>query len=342
MRTNPISVKNLLQRNSLFSKHYGGVWARRLAWLGRRPHTAESFISLLDALLRGELSRKESRPVIRLPVPEELEGFKAYLVTKGKSERTIRERIRYLERLVDELGMTPSVNDLLSFLAERSPHERDHFRKALRLWLSYSGQKEALEYLSGGWVRTEARDVGVGLEEALEAIRIAWSVEPKYALYLILLLVTGLRPSELRSVKRSGQVLPLIFSIEKPNTATKRHSYAFLTPTSLELRDKVLGRYERLVFWRREIEYKALKGIRESLPGFRPYALRALNAELLLRGGVPEAIIDYIQGRAPETVLRKHYLHKQMTRQEMLLDILDQHNKALKDVDNWIRRELLK
>ncbi|WP_180385538.1 integrase [Pyrodictium delaneyi] len=246
-----------------------------------------------------------------------------------------------MEKIAEELGLAPSADAVLEFLAGRSPHERDHFRKALRLWLKYSGQREALELLSGGWAKTEAGGTGVSLEEALEAIRIAWGVDPRYALYLALLLITGLRPVELRSVKRSGQILPLVFAIEKPSTTTKRHSYAFLTPTALGLRDKLLGRYEKLVFWRREVEYEALKAIRERLPGFRPYALRALNAELLLRGGVPEAIIDYIQGRAPETVLRKHYLHKQMTRQEMLLDILGQHNKALRDVDEWLRGEIL-
>ena len=44
--------------------------------------------------------------------------------------------------------------------------------------------------------------------------------------------------------------------------------------------------------------------------------------------------------RAPETVLRKYYLHRQMARQEMLLDILEQHNRALRNVDEWLRREL--
>ena len=263
------------------------------------------------------------------------------MVSSGRSERTVAERIKYLERIVEKLGLAPSTDAVLEFLAERSPHERDHYRKALRLWLKYSGQDEALRLLRGGWARAEPGEGGLSLEEALEAIRVAWGVEPRYALYLALLLVTGLRPVELRSVKRSGQLLPLVFAIEKPSSTTKRHSYAFLTPTALELRDKLLGRYEKLVFWRREVEHEALKAIRERLPGFKPYQLRALNAELLLRGGLPEAIIDYIQGRAPETVLRKHYLHKQMTRQEMLLDILGQHNKALKDVDDWIRRELL-
>jgi len=136
------------------------------------------------------------------------------------------------------------VDVVLQFLVdEESPNVRDHYRKALRLWLRYSGQKDALEYLSGGWApSTENPEPAVTLEEALEIARLAWRVDRRYAVYLLGLLVTGLRPSELRSSRRDRAKAPLVFELEKPSTRTKRSTgYAFVTPAWLELRDRVLG-----------------------------------------------------------------------------------------------------
>jgi integrase len=172
------------------------------------------------------------------------------------------ERIRYLRQLMEELGPTPSVDAVLTFLVDvESPAKRDHFKKALRLWLRYSNQKDMLEYFSGGWAPSgENLEPAVTLEEALEVVRIAWGVNRRYAVYLLGLLVTGLRPSELRSARRDKARAPLVFEVEKPSTRTKRNpGYAFVTPAWLELRDAVLGKsYRRLVFWRREDEWEAL------------------------------------------------------------------------------------
>jgi integrase len=301
-------------------------------------------LGVLDALLRGDLARKRAGPVIRLPAPEELEGFSAWLTLQGKTERTVRERLQYLERLAEELGLSPSIEAVLAFLAEEeSPHARDHYKKALRLWLRYSWQKEALEYLRGGWAPSREPEPAVTLEEALEIAGLAWGVDRRYAVYLLGLLVTGLRPSELRSARRDRAKAPLVFEIEKPSTRTKRSTgYAFVTPAWLELRDAVLGKgYERLVWWRRETEHQALKTVREKYPGFAPYQLRSLNLWLLTRAGLDLALANYLQGRAPKTIGEKHYLRRLLQRENPLLWLLEQHNKALREVDQYIREELL-
>ncbi len=298
---------------------------------------------MLDALGSPLRGGDGPRAVIRLPAEDDLEGFVAWLRQRGRTERTIEERVRYLRKLSERLGALPTIEGVLRFFEGLNGAERDHYRKALRLWLRYSGQRKALEWFEGGWEsRRESSQPGIALEEAFEAVKIAWSVEPRYALYLVLLLVTGLRPSELRAARRDKPLAPLVFEIEKPQTTTKRHSYAFLTPAALELRDKLLGSgYDRLAWYRRQKEHECLKVVREKLPSFRPYDLRALNAQLLIMNGVPVPVANYIQGRAPEDVLRRHYLDKQLTREEIILDVLKRHNQALRDVDTWIRQELI-
>ncbi len=100
-----------------------GAWLGPSSSLVRTPPLhGEGFIGLLDALLRGDLACKSGQPVIRLPFPEELEGFKAWLKLQGKTERTIRKSLQYLERLRGELRAALSVDAVLQFLAnEDSP-----------------------------------------------------------------------------------------------------------------------------------------------------------------------------------------------------------------------------
>ncbi len=269
-------------------------------------------------------------------LPPDLSGFEAWLRSQGRSERTIRERLQYLERLRGELGHRFTLDRFYRHIAESGA--REHYLKALRLLLRYQGRDDLLERLRGGWTpaRKELRlEAAVSLEEALDAIHIAAGYSRDYALYLAAILVTGLRPHEVRGLRWSMQVLPQVFRLEK-RSRLKRAYHAFLTPNLytmlLEAR-----RDDRLVRYRRETEYHVLKKIRRVYLAFRPYELRALNTALLFKAGLPEPLIKYMHGWAPESVLRRHYLDKHLGLEEMLEDLLVKHNQALQQVDERLQ-----
>ncbi len=316
-------------RFSHFSR-VASAGARRLAWLGRRPYTAERLLEELYEALYGSWQLDGSRAVIVLP--PDLSGFEAWLRAQGRGERTIRERIAYLERLRRELGTRFTVDDLYRFLANSGA--REHYLKAVRLLLKYQGRDDLLDRLRGGWTPSSNElkiETAIGLEEALGAIRIAAGENSDYALYLAAILVTGLRPHEVRALRWSRQVIPRVFRLEK-RSRLKRAYHAFLSPNLYAI---LLGskKDDRVVRYRRETEYHVLKRIKERYPGFRPYELRALNAALLFKAGIPEPLIKYMHGWAPESVLRRYYLDRQLGLEEMLEDLLQKHNAALESVD---------
>ncbi len=269
--------------------------------------------------------------------PSDLTGFEAWLRSQGRAPRTVRGRLAYLHRLVNELGHRVELDELYGFLARQAPGAREHFLKALRLFLQYSGRGDLLDRVRGGWQRPSRElklESAVSLEDALSAIGMAADMSMDYALYLSVLLVSGLRPHEARLLRWGMLVEPQIFKIEK-QSRLKRAYHAFITPRLYMLLVKS-RRGERVVHYRRETEYHVLKRIREELPHFRPYELRALNAALLVRAGIPESVVKYLHGWAPESVLRRFYLDKQMSLVEMLLDVLSKHNEALEHVDSQL------
>ncbi len=312
--------------------------ARRLAWLGRRPDTASKVIDLLYDVITSDGVIRRGDDVIPFS-PEKLESFRNWLVANDKSERTINERLRYLKRLVASLGWFPTIDDVFAFLSRQSAGAREHYLKALRLWLQYIGREDLLNRFKGGWVIRESdHEAAITLNEALAAIKIAAINSRRYALYLATLLVTGLRPHEVRALRWDNEVIPQVIKLEK-KSRYKRAYYAFLTPKlyTLLLQD---SRDSRVVKWRRETEYRTLKLIKEEIPAFRPYELRALNTALLLKAGIPEPIIKFIHGWAPRSTMRRYYIDKQLSTKEMLKDILKKHNKALEEIDSLLERIL--
>jgi len=290
-------------------------------------------VDLLYEFIRSEVLPKGVDDVIVLS-PRRLESFADYLKSLGRSERTVEERLNYLTRLASALGWSFSVEDLYKYLSGQSPNVRDHIMKALRLYLRFEDREDLLSKLRGGWTHKEVDlEDSISLEEALDAVRVAAGASRDYSLYLATLLVTGLRPHEVRSLRWSNEVIPQVIKVEKASR-TKRAYYAFLTPNLyLELIKEARDVGGRVVHYRRETEYLVLKEIRTKIPSFRPYSLRALNTALLVKAGVPQPVIEFIHGWAPRSVMRLHYLDKQLTQKEMLKDILQKHNQALKEVD---------
>ena len=267
-------------------------------------------------------------------LPGSYEDFTAWLQSQGKSQRTIRERINYLKRLSNELGHRFTLNQFYKHMAKQQPRAREHYLKALRLYLRYIDRRDVLERLKGGWTPSSQElktESAVSLEEAYDAIQIATMHSRDYALYLATILITGLRPHEVRALRWNKQVIPQVFKLEK-KSRLKRAYHAFLTPNLyIELLKNKRG--DRVVHYRRETEYNILLKIKKEIPQFRPYELRALNAALLFKAGLPESIVKYMHGWSPISVVRRYYLDKQLGLEEMLEDLLAKHNKALESVD---------
>ena len=293
---------------------------------------------MLYEFIRGEVLPKDVDDVIVLS-PQRLESFVDYLKSLGRSEKTVEGRLSYLRRLYGELGWSFSVDDLYKYLSTQSPNVRDHVVKALRLYLRFEDREDVLSKLRGGWIHKEVDlEDSISLEEALDAIKVATSVSRDYSLYLATLLVTGLRPHEVRSLRWSSEVIPQVIQVEKVSK-TKRAYYAFLTPNLyLELIKEARDVGDKVVRYRRETEYLTLKEVKAKIPSFRPYQLRALNTALLVKAGVPQPVIEFIHGWAPRNIMRLHYLDKQLTQKEMLKDILQKHNQALKEVDEKLQQ----
>jgi len=296
---------------------------------------------LLYGFLEAKLNPLLSETVIHFS-PESIDKFRAWLISQGRAGRTVEERIRYIRSLISDLGWSIDIYKAIEYMSKLPEHKRDHVRKSLRLYLRFTKRMDLLELLSGGW-RHAPREIDVEpsitLEEAKEVIEIAKTISVDYALYLAALLVTGLRPSELRGItwRDQSSVDPKIFRVNH-ETKTKRSYYAFLTPGLLKLLEDARGSSDKLVRWRRETEYKVLKVVRLKHPGFKPYDLRSLNTYILYLRKVDPLKIKLIHGWIPQQeVMTKYYLIKHLNKNETLLEILSTHNNALADIDEWIR-----
>ncbi len=333
MRINLISYLHIE-----FNNRY--LRARRLAWLGRRPYESMQFINLLYSFFETSLNPLLRDSVIHFS-PDSLEKFKAWLISQGRTKKTIRDHMNYLKKLVNKFGWSIDIYKVIEYLSTLSHGQRNHYRKALRLYLKFINRKEFLELLSGKWTSNESeKEPGITLEQAKEIIEIAATLNIDYALYLAALLITGIRPKELKTITWDDQmntVDPKIFKI-KTSSQLKRSYYAFLTPNLLKLLEKTKRtRSNKLVHWRRETEHNILKIIKTKYPTFRPYELRSLNTYILYMNKVDVLKIKLIHGWIPKAeVMTNYYLIKHLNKNETLLEILDTHNKVFKEIDEWI------
>ncbi len=284
-----------------------------------------------------------SRDNVVLFSEEKIEGFRNWLISNNKSERTIRERINYLKRLISDLGYSVEIDEIFKYLAKQQPEARYHFIKALRLYLQYINRKDLLERINIKWRKYESsflKEPEISLNDTLVAIRLASECSANYAIYLSTLLVTGLRPFQVRSLRWSNERLPQVFRLErKIGGELKKGYYAFVTPNLylILLKNAV---DDKVIKYSRKTEEKCLKKIKEEIPNFRPYELRSWNTVLLIKYGIQESVVKFIQGWAPESVMRRYYLDKHLGTDFMLKDILRKHNEALREVDEEIGKIL--
>jgi len=309
----------------------------------------KSFRNLLFDVLRqafGEEFREyRSSWVV---TEQELEEFVRAKKLKGLAEKTIRDEVRYIRLALSELNWTLTPEGIREFLAglaeDGEVYVLKHVTYSLKSFLKtvLKPKDPALfRALYDTFTVHKPRSNNKIKLPTLEQLRQIWqqlpSIESKF--YFALLAETGLRPGE-----------PFLVSVEDLDlergmirigkvTETKRAFVAFLRPEFLDWikreylprRDSFVKSFiERMgkdylgvgvnaeVWSRRLIPFdqgrlrREIKEIAKQVLGreFELYELRKFFATWMVSQGVPESIVNTLQGRAPPSefrVLIEHY-----------------------------------
>jgi integrase len=267
---------------------------------------------------------------------------------KGLSEKTIRDEVRYIREALAELNwtLTPDgVREYLSSLAEEGEqYVLKHTTYSLKSFLKTVLKPRdpgLFALLYNSFTTVKPRSHNKVKPPTIDQLRRIWqslpTIESKF--YFALLAETGLRPGE-----------PFLLGIDDLDlehgmlrvgkvTATKRAFVAFLRPEFLEwVKTNYLPRRESFVksfiermsqdylgvgvnteTWakrlipydqgrlRREIKETARQVLGRE---FELYELRKFFATHMISQGVPESVVNTLQGRAPPSefrVLIEHY-----------------------------------
>ncbi len=298
------------------------------------PGFRDLLLSYLDRYLGDYVRSMGSKWVV---TERDIEEFIKAKKLKGVSEKTIRDEVRYIRRALMELGWVLSPDGVREYLAELAEEGEEYVLKHTTYSLK-SFLKTVLKPRDPALFRvlydvfTVYRprvDNNIVLP-TIDQLRQIWqglpTIESKF--YFALLAETGLRPGE-----------PFLVSIDDLDlehgvlhigkvTATKRAFVAFLRPEFLEwVRTVYLPRRESyvegylgvnvdkkqaLIPFDRDRLRREIKDVARQVLGreFVLYELRKFFSTWMVSQGVPESIVNTLQGRAPPPefrVLIEHY-----------------------------------
>jgi integrase len=309
------------------------------------PGFREILLSYLDRYL-GDYVRSAGTKWVA--TEQDVEEFIRTKHLKGLSEKTIRYEVRYIRRALAGLNWVLTPDGIREYLAELAEEGETHVIRHTTASLK-SFLKEVLKprdpslfsllYSSFTVIRPKNHN-RVRLP-TIDQLRQIWQQLPtiESKLYFTLLAECGLRPSE-----------PFLVSIDDVDfehgvihigkvTETKRTFIAFLRPEVIDwVKREYLPRRESLVrtklavikadnlgigtnaedWARRFIPFdrdrlrREIKGTAEQVLGrsFELYELRKFFATHMISQGVPESIVNTLQGRAPPSefrILVEHY-----------------------------------
>ena len=279
---------------------------------------------------------------------KDLEDFIKAKRLKGLREKTINDEVRYIRRALAELNWDLTPDGLREYLAELAEEGEQYILKHTTYSLK-ALLKEVLKprdpflfsLLYNSFTTIHVKNRNKVKLPTIEQLRQIWQQLPttESRLYFTILSECGLRPSE-----------PFLISIDDVDlehgvihtgkiTETKRAFIAFLRPEVIEwikreylpvreslIRAKLdvlkagsLGMSPDIEEWarrfipfnrerlRREIKNTAKQVLGRS---FELYELRKFFATFMIAQGVPETIVNTLQGRAPPSefrILIEHY-----------------------------------
>jgi len=267
---------------------------------------------------------------------------------KGLSEKTIRDEVRYVREALVELNWSLTPDGIREYLAELKEEGEEYVLKHTAYSLK-SFLKTVLKPRDSALFRALYDAFTVYRPKAssrislpsLEQLRAIWrqlpSIEAKF--YFALLAETGLRPGEPFLLTISDLDLEHGMLRVGKVTATKRAFIAFLRPEFLEwVREVYLphrdawvekmskawqasnlfsqgvienAKHKLLPFEQSRLRREVKEAARQVLGReFELYELRKFFATWMVSQGVPESIVNTLQGRAPPSefrILVEHY-----------------------------------
>ena len=278
----------------------------------------------------------------------DIEEFIRVKKLEGVAEKTIRDEVHYIREALAEMNWTLSPENIREYLASLAEDGEEYVLKhttySLKSFLTAVLQpRDPLLYglLYNSFTvyrpRNHNKTKLPTLDELRQVLQRIESIETKT--YFIILAETGLRPGEPFLVTMDDVDLEHGMLRIGKVTETKRAFIAFLRPETLEfIRTQYLPRRETFVKgvvsgirasgWfsddvidrfssrfmpfdqgrlRREIKEAARQVLNRD---FELYELRKFFATWMISKGVPESIVNTLQGRAPPSeyrVLIEHY-----------------------------------
>jgi len=309
------------------------------------PEYRDLLLSYLDRYLGDYVRAMGNKWVV---TEQDIEEFVKAKRLEGVTEKTLRDYVHYLREMLAELNWNLTPDGIREYLAELREEGEEHVLHHLTTALK-SLLKTVLEprdpYLFGllyhAFKTYKAKSNSKVRLPTLEQLRQIWqnlpTIESRF--YFALLAETGLRPGE-----------PFLLTIDDLDlehgvahigkiTETKRAFITFLRPEFLDWvksvylphRESWIGRMAKM--WeasnlfgkdviekaklrlipfdqsrlRREIKEVARQVLNRE---FELYELRKFFATWMISQGVPESIVNTLQGRAPPSefrVLIEHY-----------------------------------
>ena len=314
--------------------------------IGRMKRDA-AFRDLVFNMFRqafGEYLKESSREWI--VTEADIEAFIKAKRLKGNSEETIRIEVGYIRRALAEMNWVLSPESIQEYLASLAdePYVLKHTTYSLKSFLKTVLKPKDPELFmslySAFTVHRPKNRIKVKLptiDELKQILQRIESIEAKA--YFIILAETGLRPGEPFLVTMDDVDFEHGMMRIGKITETKRAFVAFLQPKTIEwLKSRYLPRRESFIGmvvngikasgWfsddvierfkarllpfdqgrlRREIKDAAKQVLGRD---FELYELRKFFATWMISRGVPESIVNTLQGRAPPAeyrVLIEHY-----------------------------------
>ncbi len=297
-----------------------------MVWWGRwdlnpRPsppeHTPPS--SLVKKFV-GRLRRAVNEEVVN----RELQIYRNYLISIGRSKKTIISHCSYLKRYLLS-GLPLNVEGVSAWLSSLHGYARVHAVRALRHYFRLKGRKDLLEAIKARRPSEESKGYCPTLSEVIDvASEIDWL--PAKA-YYVLLAESGLRPGEVLSLKLTKidlstrisdlrvQGIDVKCRVLAPlrSGPSKRAFCSFYSSEDLILKyveassvkDRLFPYKSRRL---RQAIYQAMD--RAIGHRFELYALRRFWATEMHRRGMNPLTIDLLQGRKPKLyrIMIDHYL----------------------------------
>jgi integrase len=243
--------------------------------------------------------------------------------------------LKYLQRS-NRVVSRDTVRNYLKHYIPMKPSTYNNQLKGLRAFIMrYLGRPEIIFGFRKVPVQYEFNEVDLPSKDQLHKAFSSLENDKLRAIFM-LYKDSGLRRTELLQLRKDDLDFSIRLVKSKHHNRTKNAGITFYTEETEQFLNKYLKtrndnkprliRVDMNVFYRMWIQISKISGTR-----IRPQILRKWHATTLGENGCPDRYVDIFQGRAPKTVLAKHYTGKDLIR---LKEIYEKFSEGLNILDN--------